>query len=392
MAKDKDDDKKKKEPVRLHMVDTADAGALMRILGAVQGAFKDTPDVAKLNPCEIDADLYTTGILSLDKALGLGGILGGRIINCYGDAGTGKTLTGMMVAGAVQKAGGLVAYLDAEGTFSPKFAVACGIDVDKLIYVRSTPEHVMTGEDYFEVMKVLVSQGVNFILVDSGAALTPAQKFETKFGEGQQATQARLFSEELQKLTSYLSANQRTVLWFTNQIRSNPMAMFGPKDGSTAGKALQFYATYNFMMTKVEDLKARVKIMDGRDEEQIIGVAVKLFIKKNKTAALPVEPIQFDLYTNFFTLKDGTQITPGVNTMKDYFQVGKALGIIKQSSSWFYFGDLRGNGESGLCEALAQNPEAMANLRKQALGQMQGITTNTTSVPSNPESPPAEPE
>lgn len=374
--------KNKREPVRLKMVDTHDKAALNQILGAVQVAFKDAPGVASVNPGESDAEIYSTGILSLDRALGVNGLLGGRIVNCFGEAGTGKTLTAMMVGGAIQRAGGLVAFLDAEGTFSPKFATACGLDVTQLIYVRSTPERVMAGEDFFEVLRVLVAQGVHFIIVDSGAALVPSQKLSLSFGEGQQATQARLFSEELQKVTSYLSASQRTIVWFTNQMRSNPMAMFGPKDGSTGGKALEFYASYNFMMTKVEDMKAKVIMPHGKAEEKIVGVSVKLFIKKNKTAAKPVEPIQFDVYTEFATLEDGSVIEPGVNTLKDYFQTGKALGMIEQKFSWFSFMDVRGNGEKDFCTALRKDPATMDALRAKCLGIGAPQTTTELAKPT----------
>jgi RecA/RadA recombinase len=252
-------------------------------------------------------------------------------------------------------------------TFSPVFARSCGLDVENLIYIRSTPDHVMTGEDFFEVIRVLVSQGVHFILVDSGSALVPSQKLQLSFGEGQQATQARMFSEELQKLTAYLSANQRTILWFTNQMRSNPMQMFGAKDSSTGGKALGFYASYNFQMTKEKDLKVKVKSFDGRTEERNIGVAVKLYVKKNKTAPIPCEPIQFEVYTEFATLEDGTQIEPGVNILKDIFQVGKALGVITQKSSWFTYDDIKANGETEFCQTIKNRPDIIQKLRDQVL-------------------------
>lgn len=370
MARDKDDEKKKKkEAIKICMVDADDPKALQTILGAIQktDCVKDTPGVVSINPATVIANLYETGILSLDRALGIGGLLGGRITNCHGDNGTGKTLTAMVIGGAVQRAGGIVAFLDAEGTFSPKFATACGLDVSKLIYVRSTPERIMAGEDFFEIMRVLVAQGVHFIIVDSATALVPSQKLALAFGEGQQATQARLMSEELQKVTSYLSANQRTHIWFTNQMRAKPMEMFGPKEESTGGKALPFYMSYGFHMYKVGDMVAKVKTQDGRFEERIVGVTVKLKITKNKTASKPLEPIEFDIYTEFAELQDGTIIEPGVNVIKDMFNVCKSLGIIEQKGAWYNFGDIRGQGEIDFCINLRQNPQAVTALRERAL-------------------------
>lgn len=370
MAKDKDD--KPKPITRLSMVEGGDPHALEKIMAALRSSatFKDCPDTIRTNPSEIQPVIYSTGCLSLDRALGVGGLLGGRIVNCWGDWGTGKTLTGMVVAGAVQQQGGLVAFLDAEGTLSPRFATACGMDMENTIYMRSTPEKVLSGEDYFEAMRVLIVQGVNFIITDSAAALVPSQKLCSVFGEGQAATQARMMSEELQKLTAYLGAGQRTVLWFTNQMRAKPMVMFGPKDAPTGGNALPFYQSYGFHMSRAADIVEDIKMPDGSFEKRIVGVKVSLDIEKNKTASKPMDAIQFDIYTTFAMLKDGSEIKPGINIYKDYFTVCRDLGIIQQKSSWFYFGDVRGNGEADFQEALRHKPEVMEELRKIALGEL----------------------
>lgn len=368
----KDDDKKPKPLTKLSMVSQDDPHALEKVMVALRNSpsFKDHPDSVMTNPAEIKPVIYSTGVLSLDRALGIGGLLGGRIVNCWGDWGTGKTLTGMTVAGAVQRAGGIAAFLDAEGTMSPRFASACGMDMEQTIYMRSMPDKVMSGEDYFEAMRVLVAQGVNFIITDSAAALVPSQKLCTAFGEGQAATQARMMSEELQKLTTYLSAGQRTVLWFTNQMRAKPMVMFGPKDGPTGGNALPFYQSYGFHMSRAHDIIEEVKMKDGHYEKRIVGVKVELDIEKNKTASKPMNPIVFDVYTDFFILKDGSELKPGINVVKDYFTVCRDLGIIQQKSSYFYYGDIRGNGETDFQEALRHKPEAMEELRNIALGEL----------------------
>jgi recombination protein RecA len=370
MAADKKDEKKSKERfvVKLDMMERGDKSAIARIVKEVQKAFKETPSVITMNPQAGAIIKYRTGIASLDRALGVGGIYGGRIVNCWGWEGTGKTLTGMAVGGEVQRQGGVVAFLDAEGTFSPLFAAACGLDVEQLIYVRSTPDRVMAGEDFLETARVLIAQGVDFVLVDSAAALVPSQRLQQSFGEGQQATQARMLSDELQKMTQYLSAGQRTIVWFTNQMRGKPMEMFGAKEGPTGGNALPFYQSYGFQMMKVKDIIAKVKTQDGRIEEKIIGASVGLRITKNKTAPKPVSPVLFDIYTSFQTLEDGTEIKPGIDIIKDMFEVGTALGVIEQKGAWYSFGGIRGQGMPDFCEALRGSPKVIEAMRERIVG------------------------
>lgn len=369
------DEAKKKEVPRLNMVDVDDPNAIKHVLSAIHKSeqFKNSVEIAQVAPAEQQSTLYPTGILSLDLALGIGGLLGGRIVNCWGGEGTGKTLTAMTVGAGIQRTGGLVAFLDAEGSFSRKFAESCGLDVDKLIYVRSTAERLMSGEDFFEVARLCVQQGVHFIIIDSAAALIPSQKLTSVFGEGQQATQARLMSEELQKLTAYQTGNPRSIIWFTNQVRQKPMVMFGPKDGPTGGEALKFYMSYGFHMSKVSDITKKIRTADGRLEEANIGVSVTLSIVKNKTATRPIEPIKFDLYTIFATDADGVVYKPGVDVYKDMFEVGKRTGVITQKSSWYQFGDVRGNGDYDFQQNLRKNQEVTDRLRSVVLGQSPNI-------------------
>jgi recombination protein RecA len=367
MAKDKDDDKKK-GPVKLTMWEKGDKKAISNIVDILQDKFSDAPGVVTMNPTQKEVVLYPTGILSLDLGLGIGGLLGGRVVDCFGSEGTGKTLTGLAAAGSVQKMGGIAAFADAEGTFSRTFAEACGVDVENLILLQSTPDHVMTGEDFLEATRVLIAQGVNFIEVDSAAALVPSGKLQAKFGEGQAATHARMMSEELQKMTSYLSAGKRSIVWFTNQMRGKPMEMFGPKEEATGGNAIKFYASYRFGMQRVKDIIKKVKRSDGKVEEKIVGVSVGLRFVKNKTAPRPVEPITFDIYTVFGETHDGIQIVPGIDIIKDMYEVGKATGIVQQKGAWYQYEDVRGQGDYDFQEALRKTPEVAAKLRQAVLG------------------------
>jgi recombination protein RecA len=367
MAKDKDDDKKK-GPVKLTMWEKGDKKAISNIVDILQDKFSDAPGVVTMNPTQKEVVLYPTGILSLDLGLGIGGILGGRVVDCFGSEGTGKTLTGLAAAGSVQKMGGIAAFADAEGTFSRTFAESCGVDVENLILLQSTPDHVMTGEDFLEATRVLIAQGVNFIEVDSAAALVPSGKLQAKFGEGQAATHARMMSEELQKMTSYLSAGKRSIVWFTNQMRGKPMEMFGPKEEATGGNAIKFYASYRFGMQRVKDIVKKIKRSDGKVEEKIVGVSIGLRFVKNKTAPRPVEPISFDIYTVFAETHDGIQIKPGIDIIKDMYEVGKATGIVQQKGAWYQYEDVRGQGDYDFQEALRKTPEVAEKLRAAVLG------------------------
>ena len=367
MAKDKDE-KEKKGPVKLTMWEKGDKKAIEHIVDVLQDKFSDAPGVVTMNPTQKDVILYPTGILSLDLGLGIGGLLGGRVVDCFGSEGTGKTLTGLVACGNVQKRGGIAAFADAEGTFTRPFAESCGVDVENLILLQSTPDHVMTGEDFLEATRVLIAQGVNFIEVDSAAALVPSGKLQMKFGEGQQATHARMMSEELQKMTSYLSAGKRSIVWFTNQMRGKPMEMFGPKEEATGGNAIKFYASYRFGMQRVKDIVKKVKRPDGKVEEKIVGVSISLRFVKNKTAPRPVEPISFDIYTIFGETADGIKITPGVDIIKDMYEVGKMTGIVQQAGAWYKFEDIRGQGDYDFQEALRKAPEVAERLRNAVLG------------------------
>lgn len=365
MVFNKGKDKKEKPHPKMSILDINDPKAQEKIMAAIRTAFKDDPEVVRTDPSSITVSRYNTGLLSLDRALGVGGLLGGRIVDTAGDTGTGKTLFNMMIAGSVQRQGGIVGYCDAEGTFQPKFARSCGLNIDKnFIYVRSTPEHVMTGEDFFMAIQTMVQQGVHFIMVDSVPALVPSDKFTKQFGEGQQATHARMMSEELSKLAAFLTASPRTIVSFINQMRGVPNVMFGPPEKQTGGNAITFFRSYNFEMRKAHDIIGNVRRGDGSLEKKIIGVVVELKLTKNKTAAKPTEPISFTVFTEFATMEDGSCIQPGVDVVSDVFSVGMASGVIEEKYSWRQFEDLKGNGDDDFLEGLRQRPDLVEKIRK----------------------------
>lgn len=324
---------------------------------------------------------YSTGILSLDKYLGVGGLLGGRIMTCWGHEGTGKTLTALTVAAKFQQLDistpytnekkARVAFLDAEATYSDTMARAVGADPDRILLSRSTPELIMTGERYFELINILVQQGYELIIVDSAPAMTPGNVINTQVGTGQKATHANMMSAGLQQVTTLLNAHQRSVVWFINQMRGRPMAMFGPPEAPTGGEALKFYATYSLEVRKVDDIVKMVPTNNGDYEKRIIGVSIKAKLHKNKTAAIPLDPIEFDVYFESTTDQDGIVYSAGVDTYKDVVEVGITSNVINQTSSWFTFGSIKANGKDAFIRELRlQGPQALDEIRKGVLGSM----------------------
>lgn len=295
---------------------------------------------------------YSTGILSLDKYLGVGGVLGGRIMNAWGWEGSGKTLTALSVIASFQAQGKKCAFLDAEGTLSNSMATAVGVNVDELIVVQSTPERILTGEDYFSIIQMLIQSEVELIVIDSTPALIPSQRMAATIGQGQKATHASMMSEGLQQVTALLNAHRRSVIWFINQVRAKPMQMFGPSEDHTGGNALKFYATYSLDVDKEQDIIKKVPQPNGRYEDSNIGVTVRAKLKKNKTAIIPIGHIEFDVYFKTCTDANGVTYQAGVDIYKDMVECGIANGVITQTSSWFSYGDIKTNGKDALILAL----------------------------------------
>ena len=323
--------------------------------------------------------LYPTGILSLDKYLGIGGMLGGRIINIWGWEGVGKTLTALTVAGFMQKqkfipcAGnvegrGRVAFLDAESTYSPSMAKSVGVDTASLLLFQSTPERILTGEDYFDIMKILVQNGIEMIIVDSLPALVPSSRMNATIGQGQKATSAVLIAEGLQQLTPLLNGFKRSTIWMINQKRMKPMVMWGPTEGHTGGEAIKFFESYSIEAKKRNDIIKKVPNSTGQFEERRIGVTIEAKLHKNKTASIPCEAIQYDIYFENVVDDEGMHYYPGVDIYKDVVQVAIQSGVIDKSSSWYTYGDIKTNGEAAFIDVLrASDPAILQKIRSEVL-------------------------
>jgi protein RecA len=296
---------------------------------------------------------------------------------------TGKTLTALTVAANVQKIKieptalnpggyGRVAFLDAEGSFSPSMASSVGVDLDKLTIFRSTPERLLTGEDWFNLIGILIQNGIEMIIVDSAPSLIPSSRLTAVIGQGQKATQAQMMAEGLQQVNAFLNSVRTPIVWFINQVRMKPMVMHGPTEDHTGGAALKFFSTYSLEVKK-KDKEDIIKCVPNRSgngfENRTIGVRIHADLHKNKTATIPQDGIEYDILFESVTDKDGISYTAGVDIFKDVFQTALMCGVIKQQSSWYSYGDIKTNGEDAFILALRKaDPSVLEAIRKEVLG------------------------
>ena len=328
-----------------------------------------------------------SGILSMDLAVGNGGLVAGRIMDIYGWEGTGKTLLCMSIAASIQRqykidAAGkqvrrIVAMLDAEGTFSKEFATSAGLNTDELILVQSTPECILSGEKFFDIMVLLLGRGIDYMIVDSCPALTPSSVIVNDMGFGQKAQPAQLMAAGLSKISPLVNANGQTLVHFINQKRGKPMS--GPyerPEQETGGNALKFFSSYRFEVVRATDIIKKVLGIDGVYREKKVGVNSCVRIIKNKTGPIPpyitgtTYHFDFDVYFELFRDEDGIEYHRGIDICKDYCATGLRVGVIKQNSSWFSFGNLKANGMNDLIIKIKEKPEIMNEIRGEVFDKM----------------------
>jgi recombination protein RecA len=292
-------------------------------------------------------DAIPTGSLSLDLALGIGGIPRGRITEIYGPESSGKTTICQHIVAEAQKRGGTCAYIDMEHALDPGYAAKCGVDIENLLV--SQPD---TGEQALEITETLVRSGaVDLVVIDSVAALVPRSEIEGDMGDHQMGAMARLMSQALRKLSGAINQTKTSVL-FTNQLRMKIGVMFGNPETTTGGNALKFYASVRLDVRRIQSIKVGAEIVGNRTRVRVV---------KNKVAP-PFRTAEFDIMYN-----------EGISKVGDLIDLATQLGIVDKRGAFFSYGETRlGQGRENSKEFMRQNPslteEIEAVIRQRASG------------------------
>ncbi|MGA2722871.1 MAG: recombinase RecA [Bryobacteraceae bacterium] len=292
--------------------------------------------------------VISTGSISLDAALGVGGLPRGRVIEIFGPESSGKTTIALQVVAEAQKKGGIAAFIDVEHALDPAYARKLGVDIDNLLV--SQPDY---GEQALEITNHLTGSGqIDVLVVDSVAALVPKAELDGEMGDSHMGVQARLMSQALRKLTGVVSRS-RTCLIFINQIREKIGVMFGNPETTTGGRALKFYATVRL------DIRRIAAIKDG---DSVIGNRTKVKVVKNKVAA-PFREAEFDIIYGEGISKEG-----------DLIDLGVAQNVIEKSGSWIsYKGERIGQGRENARQFLKDNPDIRQSIDTE-LRKVLGLT------------------
>jgi recombination protein RecA len=293
------------------------------------------------------ADVVSTGSLGLDIALGIGGLPRGRVVEIYGPESSGKTTLALHAVAEIQKRGGIAAYVDAEHAMDPIYAGKLGVNIDELLI--SQPD---TGEQGLEITDTLVrSGGIDVVVIDSVAALTPKAEIEGEMGDQLPGLQARLMSQALRKLTGSISKSN-TIVIFINQIRMKIGIMFGNPETTTGGNALKFYASVRLDIRRIGAIK---------DHDEVVGNQTRVKVVKNKVAP-PFRQVEFDIMYG-----------KGISKTGELIDLGVKAGIVEKSGSWFsYDGTRIGQGREQAKQYLAEN-QAEAGKIEAAIRQNAGL-------------------
>ncbi len=318
-----------------------------------KGAIMRLGDAAAARGVEV----ISTGALTLDLALGVGGIPRGRIVEIFGPESSGKTSLSLHVIAEAQRLGGVAAFIDAEHALDPAYAARIGVNTDDLLI--SQPD---TGEQALEIVEALVrSQAVDVVVVDSVAALVPKAEIDGEMGDTHVGLQARLMSQAMRKLTGAISRSNCVVI-FINQLREKVGVMFGNPEVTSGGRALKFYASVRLDIRRIDSLK------QGMD---VIGSRVKVRVVKNKVAA-PFRATELDLLYNEGISWEGSVLDGAIEA-----------AVVEKSGAWFSYGETRlGQGRENVRELLKGNPELTAEIarkvRQAVLGEPVAVTSEVT--------------
>ena len=315
------------------MAETEREKALDAALGQIEKQFGKGSVMRMGENLNMGIESIPTGALSLDLALGIGGLPRGRIVEIYGPESSGKSTLAMHVVAEAQRNGGICAYIDAEHAMDPVYARAIGVNVDDLLI--SQPD---TGEQALEIADMLIRSGaLDVLVIDSVAALTPRAEIEGEMGDTHVGLQARLMSQALRKLTGTLSKSD-TIAIFINQLREKIGVMFGSPETTPGGRALKFYSSIRLDIRRIEAIK------DGAD---VIGNRTRVKVVKNKCAA-PFKQAEFDIMYGKGISREGSLLDVAVD-----------LGFVKKSGAWFtYEGEQLGQGRENVKTFLSREPAA----------------------------------
>jgi recombination protein RecA len=311
--------------------------ALEMALGQIEKQFGKGSIMKLGERGHVGVEAVSTGALSLDLALGIGGLPRGRIVEIFGPESSGKSTLATHVVAEAQRNGGVCAYIDAEHAMDPVYAQAIGVNVDELLI--SQPD---TGEQALEIADMLIRSGaLDVLVIDSVAALVPRAEIEGEMGDSHMGLQARLMSQALRKLTGNLNRS-RTIAIFINQLREKIGVMFGSPETTPGGRALKFYSSVRLDIRRIESIK---------DGPEVVGNRVRVKVVKNKTAP-PFKQAEFDIMYG-----------KGISREGSLLDVGVELGIVKKSGAWFtYDGEQLGQGRENVKAFLGENVDLMVEI------------------------------
>mgnify|MGYP000145332767 CR=1 FL=1 len=303
----------------------------------------------------LNVEAIPTGSLSLDLALGIGGLPRGRIVEIYGPESSGKTTLALHVLAEAQKMGGEVAFVDAEHALDPTYAKALGVNVEDMLI--SQPD---TGEQALEITEALVRSGaIDVVVVDSVAALVPRAEIEGEMGDSFVGLHARLMSQALRKLTGVINKTNSIVI-FINQLREKVGVMYGNPEVTTGGRALKFYASVRIDVRRIETLKSGGEVIGNRTRAKVV---------KNKVAP-PFREAEFDIMYG-----------EGISLIGELIDLGVKLGLVQKSGSWYSMGETRiGQGRDAAKQYLKNNPEIADNLEAEIRRNFDKLMTGQSRV------------
>ncbi len=319
--------------------------ALEMALGQIEKQYGKGSVMKMGEKTSMDVESVATGALSLDIALGIGGLPRGRVVEIFGPESSGKSTLAMHVVAEAQRNGGICAYVDAEHAMDPVYAKAIGVDVDELLI--SQPD---TGEQALEITDMLVRSGaLDVVVIDSVAALTPRAEIEGEMGDTHVGLQARLMSQALRKLTANLNKTN-TICIFINQLREKIGVMFGSPETTPGGRALKFYSSVRLDIRRIEAIKDGVEVVGNRTRVKVV---------KNKMAS-PFKQAEFDIMYGKGISREGTALDLAVE-----------FDIVKKSGAWYtYEGEQLGQGRENAKTFLIENPEVMVDISDRILAEV----------------------